>query len=96
VHENHDIFLRAMGQEKKVKLTFFSRKHRRNLVRPCAPLHYSRGRVNGDDRDCYYFWDFDAPKGKNFLALSPSQIVSIEPTEDVFRLEEIDYSARRQ
>ena len=89
MHENHNIFARGMEQHTKVKLTFYSRKHRQNIVRPCAPLHYSEGVGAEDDKDCYYFWDFEAAKGSNFLPLPPSKIVSIEPTEDTFRIEEV-------
>ncbi|UCC98155.1 MAG: hypothetical protein JSW66_20195 [Phycisphaerales bacterium] len=89
MHRDHDIFARAVEREAKVKLTFYSSKHRRNMVRPAAPLHYSEGMRAGDDNDCYYFWDFEAPKGRNFLALRSSQIVSMQPTEDIFRLDEI-------
>jgi len=96
MHENHNIFARGMEQQTRVRLTFYSRKHHRNMVRPCAPLHYSQGVGAGDDNDCYYFWDFEAIKGSNFLPLPPSQIVSIEPTEDSFRVEEfVDSTGRR-
>ncbi|MHC4510618.1 MAG: hypothetical protein ACYTAO_16960 [Planctomycetota bacterium] len=88
MHRDHGIFARAVERQKKVKLTFYSRKQRRNMVRPAAPLHYSEGMGAGDDTDCYYFWDFEAPKGSNFLALPPSQIIIMEPTEDIFRLDE--------
>jgi len=96
MHENHDVFARGMEQQTKIKLTFYSRKHCQNIVRPCAPLHYSEGLGTGDDKDCYYFWDFEAAKGSNFLPLAPSQIVSMEPTEDAFRVEELmDSTGRR-
>jgi len=88
MHENHDIFARGMEQQTKVILTFYSRKHQQNMVRPCAPLYYSAGVGAEDDMDRYYFWDFEATKGNNILLLPPSQIVSIEPTEDTFRVEE--------
>jgi hypothetical protein len=89
MHNDHGIFVRAMDREMKVKLTFYSRKHQRNLVRQCAPLHYGRGMAEGDDLDCYYLWDFEAPKGGNFLAVSPSRIISIEPTGEAFRVEDL-------
>jgi hypothetical protein len=89
MHENHKIFVRGLERQTRVKLTFYSRKHRRNIVRSCAPLHYSEGPGAGDDKDCYYFWDFEARKGSNFLALAPSKIVGMEPTEDAFRVEEL-------
>ena len=89
VHSNHDIFAQGIEQNKKLKLTFFSSEHRRNLVSQCAPLHYSKGQTPADDRDCYYLWDFEAKKGGNFLALRPSQIVSMELTEDIFHVESL-------
>lgn len=89
MHENHNIFVRAMEHQTRVKLTFYSRKQCRNIVSSCAPLYYSEGVGTGEDKDCYYFWDFEAQKGNNFLALSPSRIVSIEPTQDAFRVQEL-------
>ena len=88
MHSDHDIFIQGIEQEKRLELTFFSRKHRRQAVSLCAPLHYSKGIAAGDEMDCYYLWDFEAEKGSNFLALSPSQIVSMELTEDAFRVQD--------
>jgi len=89
MHDNHNIFVRAIEHQTRVKLTFYSRKQGRNIVSSCAPLHYSEAVGTGQDKDCYYFWDFQAEKGSNFLALSPSRIVSIEPTQDAFRVQEL-------
>ena len=89
MHENHNIFVRAIEHQTRVKLTFYSRKQHQNIVSSCAPLHYSEGVGAGEDKDCYYLWDFQAGKGSNFLALSPSQIVSMEPTQDAFRVQEL-------
>ena len=89
MHEHHDIFARGVEQQTKINLTFYSWKHRQNIVRPCAPLYYSEGVEAGDDMDCYYFWDFEAAEGNNFLALPPSEIISMEPMQDAFRAEEL-------
>lgn len=88
MHKDHDVFIQSVERETKLKLTFFSRKHRREVVSPCAPLHYSKGLTVGDELGCYYLWDFGAEKGSNFLALSPSEIVSMELTEDIFHVQE--------
>lgn len=96
MHENHDIFVRALEQQTRVKLTFYSRKHGRNIVRPCAPLHYSEAVGAREDSDCYYFWDFEARKGSNFLALAPSKIVSMAPTDEAFRVDELVNAIGRQ
>jgi hypothetical protein len=57
-------------------------------------LHHSKGSAGlstgaEDELECYYLWDFGAEKGSNFLALSPSKIVSIKLTEDVFHIQEL-------
>ena len=93
MHRDHDVFIQGIEQEKRLELTFFSRKHRRNVVSICAPLHYGKGPAGlaagaEDELECYYLWDFGADKGSNFLALSPSKIVSMELTEDVFHVQE--------
>ena len=93
MHRDHDVFIQGIEQEKRLKLTFFCRKHRRKVVSLCAPLHFSKGPAGivpgaEDGLQCYYLWDFGAKKGSNFLALSPAEIVSIKLTEDVFHVQE--------
>jgi hypothetical protein len=93
VHRDHEVFIEGIEQEKRLELTFFSRKQRREVVSPCAPLHYSKspaGTTKGVEYEleCYYLWNFGAEKGNNFLALSPSEIVSMELTDDVFHVQE--------
>lgn len=93
MHRDHDVFIQLVERETKLKLTFFCRKHRRDVVSLCAPLHYSKGPAGPstgaeEELECYYLWDFEAEKGSNFLALSPSEIVSMELTEDIFHVQE--------
>jgi hypothetical protein len=93
VHRKHDVFVRSLERDTKLKLTFFSRKLDREVVSLCAPLHYSKNPVSPVkeseyEQDCYYFWDFGAEKGNNFLALSSSRVVSMELTDDVFHVQE--------
>ena len=100
MHRDHDVFIQGIEQEKRLELTFFSRKLRHNVVSLCAPLHYGKGPsgiVAGpeDELECYYLWDFGADKGSNFLALSPSQIISMEPTEDDFRVYDFSIQSKR-
>ncbi|MHC4324880.1 MAG: hypothetical protein ACYSUX_11475 [Planctomycetota bacterium] len=93
MHRDHDIFIQGIEQEKRLKLTFFSRKLCRHVQSICAPLHFSQGPAGPlasekNKLECYYLWDFEAKKDNNFLALSPSEIVSIKLTEDVFHIQE--------
>ena len=100
MHKDHDVFIQSLGRETKLKLTFFSRKHASEVVSSCAPLHYGKGPAGlapsaEDELECYYLWDFGAKRGSNFLALSASQIVSMEPTEDVFHVQEFYRQSNR-
>lgn len=100
MHKDHNIFIQGMEQEKRLELTFFSRKHCREVVSLCAPLYYSKGpaasaRGVGDELECYYLWDFGAKNDSNFLALSPSQIISMKPTDEVFHVQEF-YGLNKQ
>ena len=100
MHRDHDVFIQGIEQEKRLELSFFSRKHRREVVNICAPLHYGKGPASPatgeeDELECYYLWDFGAKKGTSFLALSPSQIVSMKLTDDVFHVQEF-YSLSNQ
>ena len=98
MHRDHDVFIQAIEQEKRLELTYFCRKHRlrggsRTARTMCAPLHFSKGPAGivpgaEDGLQCYYLWDFGAKKGSNFLALSPTEIVSMKLTEDVFHVRE--------
>jgi hypothetical protein len=94
VHSDHDIFIQGVDQKKRLKLTFFSEKNLQNLLRECVQLHYSQGRIEGDDLDCYYVWDFEANKGSHFLALCTSHIVAMELTGSTFKIE--DFSSFRK
>lgn len=84
MQREHDVFFRSLDRETKVKLTFFSRKHFKEMDSICAPLYFSKSLTGQDQQDCYYFWNFGAEKGSNFLALSPSQIIGMELTDEAF------------
>lgn len=93
MNKDHDVFIQGIEQEKKIELTFFSRKHRREVVSLCAPLHYSKGPSYSaismeDELECYYLWDYGAEESNNFLALSSSEILSMKLTDDVFHVQE--------
>jgi hypothetical protein len=84
MHRDHDVFVRSIERETKVKLTFVSKKHYKDMIGLCAPLHFSKSITGQDEQDCYYFWNFGAKKGNNFLSLSSSEIIGIELTDEAF------------
>jgi hypothetical protein len=79
----HEVFVRALREKKKVKLTFFSREQGCNAEKVCGPIVYSRPLAR-DDSDSYYFWDFDSGESEHLLCLSAPQIVSMELAEEPF------------
>ena len=87
MHSDHDIFIRGIEQKRRIKLTFSGKENPQNPPRQCAPLHYSKGHIEGDDLDCYYLWDFEAAQGGHFLALPPSQIARMDLAEGTFKIE---------
>jgi hypothetical protein len=95
MHEDHGIFERGMVQYRIMRLRFFAGEPRQKFTGRCAPLYYNRGRTDKNLPGCYYFWNFDANEGCNFLALQPSEIVDMELTEDSYSLEDIDRSRQK-
>ncbi|MHC4110653.1 MAG: hypothetical protein ACYSUY_06230 [Planctomycetota bacterium] len=93
MHSDHDIYVKAIRDKKKVKLTFSSNEHSDIGDGLFGPIFYSPT-VAGDDSDCYYLWDFESGTGNNFLGLPPSQIVRMELTKEPFDLVEF-FTSRR-
>jgi hypothetical protein len=87
MHRNHDIFVRAIRDKHKVKLTFFSNEKGDIRDGLFGPIFYSPSTA-GNDSDCYYLWDFEAGNSNNFLGLPPSQIVRMELAREPFDLVE--------
>ncbi|GAH42700.1 unnamed protein product, partial [marine sediment metagenome] len=78
MHRDHDIFVRAINDRRKVVLNYLNDKHRLNCNRLCVPVYYSPTPTEEGDFDCYYLWDLKDDIGKRFLGLPPSQIMSME------------------
>ncbi len=83
MHRNHDIYVKAIRDRKKVKLTFFSNEQGDVGDGLFGPIFYSPSAM-GEDSDCYYLWDFERGASDNFLGLPPSQIVRMELTKESF------------
>ena len=89
----HEVFIQGIEEERRLEVTFFCRKRRQEVVSICAPLHHGKGRSISDknaenELECYYLWDFGAKNDRNFIALSPSEIISMKLTDEVFHVHE--------
>jgi hypothetical protein len=93
MHRDHDTFARAIRDKRKIKLTLPSKEPGGSANKLCGPLYYSASAAEGD-LGCYYLWDFESGTGNNFLGLLPSQIASMELTEEPFDLVKFFASGR--
>ena len=89
MHSDHEVFIEASKKKRTIKLTYFNKNNCQNLSKECAPLHYSRGKNDGDGRDSYYIWIFEAMKGCHFLSLPTSQIISMEMLNRIFDIDDL-------
>ena len=75
-----DVFVQAIHDKKKIRITFFSKQDEEYLTRLCAPMDYGPSRRAEDKSDCYHSWDYESDKGRHTLSLLPEQVDKIELT----------------
>ncbi|MHC4060084.1 MAG: hypothetical protein ACYSUC_01160 [Planctomycetota bacterium] len=83
MHRDHDIFVKAIREKRKIKLTLPSKEPGARPDKLYGPILYSPT-VAGADSGCYYVWDFESGGESHFLGLLPTQIVSMELTDEGF------------
>ena len=87
MHRDHAVFVRAIKDNRQVKLVFLSDAGRNKSEKLYGPMLYSppiAGDETGGESDCYYFWDFESGSGKHVLGFPSNTIVSMELTEQAF------------
>jgi len=82
MHRDHQIFIEAIRQKKKVRLTLYSDTSSRK-ARTYGPVFYVPS-AGVEDSARYYVWNFDDNKHRPLLGLAPSEIASIEFSEEAF------------
>ena len=80
---DHDIFIQATKNKKKIILTYFSGERSLYLTRLCVPIQFCSSESE-DTSDRYYFWDSEADLGERLLSLSPSQIAYMDLSDETF------------
>lgn len=85
MHCDHNIFLRAIKEKRKIRLVYFREEDDSSpQVKLTAPMDYHLGHRATDKSDYYYFWDFEeADKGAP-LVLDPGRIISMKLEEETF------------
>ena len=80
---NHEQFLAAIKDRKKVNVRFYSKPDSGVLDRVCAPMDYGPGE-NPDGLNRYWLWDYASEASDHKLGLVPQQILDLQVLGDVF------------
>jgi hypothetical protein len=83
MHRDHEIFVEAIRDKRKVKLTFFSEEDCCSQVKLFAPMDFEQYHTE-EESGRYYFWDFEKSANGAPLLLRPDQIISIRLHEETF------------
>lgn len=81
---NHDQFLAAIHDQKKVCVRFYSQPDSGVLDRVCAPMDYGPGGDTKDGLNRYWLWDYASNTGVHTLGLVPQQVLDLQVLGEVF------------
>ncbi|CAL2082927.1 hypothetical protein [Tenacibaculum dicentrarchi] len=75
-----ELFINAIHNKQKIKVTFFAKKYNEDITRICAPMDFgmSQGKNTKDKSEKYHLWDFESSSGGHTLPLKPDVIKNIE------------------
>lgn len=79
-----DIFIQAIYDKKKIRVSFYSKEDRDIVIRICAPMDYGPSRRAKDKSDRFHMWDYESDTEQHTLSLKPEQISGIEMLEETF------------
>ena len=81
---NHQEFINAIHDKKKLKIVFYSEEDKCFLQRICAPMDYATGTRIKDGIPRYWVWDFDSDTKTHTLPLRHERIKSITVLNETF------------
>jgi hypothetical protein len=83
MHSDHHIFIEAIKHKKKVSIKVRGDKGSHITTKLYRPLFYIS--ASGQDSSAhYYLWYGEKEEKGDILWLAPDQIISIEPTQELF------------
>jgi hypothetical protein len=80
---NHSEFIEAVGERKKLRVSFYSRADDGVLDHVCAPIDYGPGGA-ADGLNRYWLWDYATRNENKTTGLMPQQIVGLHVLGEVF------------
>jgi hypothetical protein len=86
---NHEQFIEAIQERRKVSVRFYSKMGRGVIDLVCAPLDYGPGAAS-DRVSRYWLWDQIKDNGAHTLSLLPEQVLDMRILGEVFDPAKID------
>ena len=82
--KNHQDFIKAIHETRKLKIIFFSKEDNAYIERTCAPMDYAVGQNIKDNIKRYWVWDYDSDTKKHTLGIKPEKIKSLVILAETF------------
>ena len=90
---NHEQFIEAIREQKKVCLRFYSKADSGVIDLVCAPLDYGTGAGIQDGVNRYWLWDYTSNNGSHTLSLLPEQVLDLQALGEAFDPAQSDVKA---
>ncbi len=84
MHAEHQTFLDALAQKRRLSVRFFSKKEGKERVRTCAPLDFGPLRGATDTRDRYQLWDLEGKRKPLNIPLLEEEILELTLLDETF------------
>ena len=75
---NHERFLEAIREKRKVRVRLYSVADNGVVDRVCAPLDYGPDVARQDGLNRYWLWDYAQKAGSETLPLLPNEILDLQ------------------
>jgi hypothetical protein len=75
---NHERFLEAIREKRKVRVRLYSVADNGVVDRVCAPLDYGLDVARQDGLNRYWLWDYAQKAGSESVALLPQEILDLQ------------------
>jgi hypothetical protein len=78
------IFIEAIGRKKKVRVSYYSKSEKEDLVRTCAPKDYGPVSRFQNKGDYYHLWNYEGYPKPHPMFLSVAQVHNIKVLDEKF------------
>lgn len=84
MHAQHQTFLDAIAQKRRLSVRFFDKKEGKERTRVCAPLDFGPLRGATDTRDRYQLWDLEGKRKPLNIPLLEEDMLDVKVLDDTF------------